>query len=174
MGESISKLIAMLLACVLLFIVPTIHSFEQQDEVTRIYVLNKTMQFVDGVRNTGTLTRDMYEDFLLSLSATNVTYDVKMEHYNKQIIPVYANPGVPSSFTGTYDTHYQLFIHDEILRDLYSGGSYTYKEGDFFNIHVLNGEKTIATRLRELLTLSNLPKEKIMVAYGGMIKNETH
>lgn len=56
MGDSLSKIVAIVLAVLLMFIIPIKSEFERLDDISRIYVLNETTKFVDRVRNLGYIT----------------------------------------------------------------------------------------------------------------------
>lgn len=175
MGDSLSKIVSLIIAGILIFIVPIVHMFNQQDDISRLYVVNKTIDFADAMRNLGYVTQDMYEDYTRSLSATNNVYSIQLEHYNKRLIPNYDDPRQIMSFQGSYTVHYQLFINREIMSELSSSNeTYYFKTGDYITVKVVNSNKTLGTKIKELLWRNNLPVEHIFVSYGGMVKNETY
>lgn len=177
MGTSLSKIIAWIIACFLMFIFPIMNMFETQDEVTRIYVLSKTTEFTDSVRNLGYVTRTMYENYLITIGATDNLYAVELEHYHKKINPVYDDPTIKSSFQNTFQVNYDAYFTDEILDKLYDHTNeniYILREGDYFIVKVKNINKTTGTRIQEVLLGTELPVEKVVITYGGMIKNENY
>ncbi|WP_105617911.1 hypothetical protein [Vallitalea okinawensis] len=177
MGTSLSKIIAWIIACFLMFIFPLMNMFESQDEIARIYILSKTTEFADSTRNLGYITRTMYENYVNAISATNNLYTVELQHYHKKINPVYEEPSIKSSFKNTFQVNYDAYFTKEILDELYdhsSGYKYTFREGDYFVIKVKNINKTTGTRIQELMIGAELPTEKVVITYGGMIKNENY
>ena len=60
MSDSFSKIVAILISVVLMFIVPIRITKERQDEYKQTYVLSETMYLVDNIRNTGVLSKEMY------------------------------------------------------------------------------------------------------------------
>ena len=50
MDDIFSKVIALILAVVLLYIFPVESLLTRQDEITKVFVLNETAKFVDSVR----------------------------------------------------------------------------------------------------------------------------
>ena len=70
MSETLSKIIALVIAVLLLYIFPVENMLTRQDDVTRVFVLNETTRFVDSVRNLGYITPVMYMQFTNALSAT--------------------------------------------------------------------------------------------------------
>ncbi|WP_010250303.1 hypothetical protein [Acetivibrio cellulolyticus] len=212
MGDSLGKIIAIVLAVLLLFIYPTKNEFERLDETSRIYVLTETSKFVDSVRNLGYITPVMYEEFSSRLAATNNLYEIKMEHRKKRYDPVYDDPtaGVsapladdadeadeadtedpaegeaeaeeedigPVDFVVGYRTYYNGTILESMFPDhpIVEGENRNYEleKGDYFAVTVYNKNKTMATRLQEMLYNTSLSAQKIYVRYGGMIKDENN
>lgn len=201
MGDSFSKIVALFLALLLLFIYPTKNEFERLDETSRIFVLTETAKFVDSVRNLGYITPNMYEDFTRRLSATNNLYEIKFEHRKKQYYPVYEDPaaGVPvpveddeidEDFDGGYEDvepidfviGYMNYYNNTIFEVLFPDPPidesmdriYRFEKGDYFTVTVYNKNKTMATKLQEMLYNTTFRPEKIIVRYGGMIKDESN
>ena len=75
MGDSLSKIVAIVLAVLLMFIIPIKSEFERLDDISRIYVLNETTKFVDRVRNLGYITPRMYLEYVRNIEATDNLYE---------------------------------------------------------------------------------------------------
>lgn len=179
MGDSLSKIVAIIIAVFLLFIYPISNMFERQDDITRIFVLAETSKLVDSVRNLGYITPNMYMEFRNNLAATNNIYDIQMEHRSKRYDPVYDDPTIPSTFKDTFNINYVTYFTDDIMLGLFPdppniAGLYTFSKGDYFMVKVRNKNKTIATRIHEMLYATFLSTEKIVIKYGGMIKDEDY
>lgn len=67
MDDIFSKVIALILAVVLLYIFPVESLLTRQDEITKVFVLNETAKFVDSVRNLGYITPLMYNQFFTGI-----------------------------------------------------------------------------------------------------------
>ncbi len=214
MGDSLSKIFALVLAVLLLFIYPTKNEFERLDETSRIYVLTETSKFVDSVRNLGYITPVMYKEFASRLSSTNNLYEIKLEHRKKRYDPVYDDPtaGVPAPpedededededgelvddiIDDLYDEDededsedeieatdfvvgYRTYHNSTILGFMFEDGenkNYELEKGDYFAVTVYNKNKTMATRIQEMLYNTSLDTQKIYVRYGGMVKDENN
>lgn len=215
MGDSFSKIVALFLAFMLLFIYPIKNELERLDETSRIYVLTETSKFVDSVRNLGYITPLMYEEFVNRLASTNNLYEIRMEHRRKRYDPVYADPfsGVPMidddddedlldddldddlddegefdyeyeedvapfDYIIDYRTYYSSTILDVLFPDPPIDESvdrnYRLEKGDYFAVTVYNTNKTMATRIQEMLYNKSLSELKIYVRYGGMVKDENN
>ncbi len=181
MSETLSKVFALILAVLLLYVFPVENMLTRQDDITRVFVLNETAQFVDSVRNLGYITPVMYRQFSEVLSTTGNLYAITMEHRHGRIDPVYTDPVDITSFQHDYGYHDKAIYTDEILNKLFpvanpppADTNYYLSKGDLFSVQVTNQNKTIATRVQELLLMSDLPVKKIIVNYGGMVRDESH
>jgi hypothetical protein len=181
MSDMLSKVIALLIAVLLLYIFPVENMLARQDDITRVFVLNETTQFVDSVRNLGYVTPTMYLQFAEVLSATGNSYDIRMEHNHVSIDPLYTDPAELTSFQHDYRTNYKTTYTDEIMEALFPETSqpqtdiyYYLSRGDIFSVHVVNKNKTIASRVQEMLLITELPTKRIIVNYGGMVRDENN
>lgn len=180
MSESLSKIFALILFVLLLYLFPVENMLTRQDDVTRVFVLNETTKYVDSVRNLGYITPLMYLQYTQNLSATGLTYDVKMEHMHCSVNPVYIDPVDITSFQYDYSLNYMTTYTDEISEVLFPGipspndNIYHFSKGDYFNVTISNKNKTIATKVQEMLIMADLPIKRIIVNYGGMIRDENN
>ncbi|MCX7920459.1 MAG: hypothetical protein N3B21_00330 [Clostridia bacterium] len=179
MESTFSKIIALILATLLLFIFPVLNMFIKQDDTTHIFVFTETSKFVDQVRNLGYITPMMYREFANKLSATNNTYSIEMEHYHKKYDPIYDDPANAATFKDDFNVNFKATYTDNIMSTLFpnpplTGEKYKLSKGDYFAVRVKNKNKTLATKLQEMLYNANLSEAKIIVRYGGMIKDEAY
>ena len=186
MPNALSKIVAIFLVVFLLFVYPIKNELERQDETSRIYVLSKTIGFVDSVRNLGYIAPDMYENYLSELAATGNLYKIEMVHAKLEYLPVTeynhstgqyeARPGeFLKSYKNTYTAEIEecLFPEPDPLNPLEEGKPYEMRKGDYFTVSVVNQNKTMATRIQEMVYGRVISPEKIFVTYGGMIKDES-
>lgn len=166
----LSKIIAIILSVVLMFIVPMLYMAQKQDVITQSYVSNKTTEFIDSIKNSGYISMEMYMDYIHKIDATNNLYNIEIVHAKKVVEPLYDdNTG---EFLEDNYIYYVNTYQDKILETLDQGVDYKLSQGDFISIIVVNRTKTIATRLMELFYSSDIPEEQIFVTYGGMIRDE--
>jgi hypothetical protein len=180
LSESLSKIFALILAVLLFYIFPVENMLTRQEDVSRVFVLTETTKFVDSVRSLGYITPLMYMQFTRNLSATGISYDIEMEHLHSSINPVYTDPVDIMSFQHDYGLHYSAAYTDEILETLFpetpAGGEIKYylSKRDYFNVIVSNKNKTIATKVQEMLIMTDLPTKRIIINYGGMVRDENN
>lgn len=153
--------------------------FENQDDTTKVFVLTETAKFVDSVRNLGYITPNMYQEFSRKLSATNNIYAIEMEHYHKKYDPIYGDPTVASTFKNDFNVNFKATYTNVIMDKLFPttikpDRTYKLSQSDYFAVRVRNTNKTLATKVQEMLFNANLGNAKIIIRYGGMVKDENY
>lgn len=175
-NDSISFIVACILAVVLMIIFPIQNALEQQDKTSQIIVFTETARFVDAVRNTGRIEPELYQRFVKNLSKTGLAYTVEMEHLDHIVEPAYDDDG---NFLDEYFYSYEGHYTDEIMDVLFTNDgsddrSYYFGKGDYFTVNVINSNKTLATKVKEWVIQNPLSATKIFVRYGGQIKSEAY
>lgn len=166
MGDSLSTVFAIVMAVVVMFFFPMMDTWERQDDLSYMAVYTATVDFVDAVRNTGVLTRKMYESYLTQLGGTGNTYDIVMEHRQYKVVPSTGN---------TSEVIYLNHYSSEIESQLYSNNSsYRFDKGDYFYVSVKNTNKTQATMMEQSIYGALEETFRIGVPYGGQIKSTYH
>jgi hypothetical protein len=179
MGESLSKMVAIIIAVILLFIFPIMNMFENQDDISRNIVFNETAKFVDSVRNLGYITPKMYNDFYKKIEATGNIYNVSLTHMHLVVNPVYTDVTDFSSFQDNAESNFNNVYTNVIVNTLFPNnptGNERYKlnAGDYFVLEIFNDNKTMGTKIKELFLNVDLPDKNIIVNYGGMVRNEDY
>lgn len=179
--NSLIKIFAVLSAVLLLYLYPLSAAFDQQDDISELVALRATTAFVDAVRDKGGITPTMYNDFMTALAATGNSFDVQMEHDSKKYVPVYDDPTRPETFKGNYEVQYDAFFNSQILPVLFPDNRaakddpsrrYRMRAGDSFSVIVRNTNRTAGTLLFDFLNNTISPNEKIVIPYGGVVRNE--
>lgn len=169
--NSFSKIVCFFLAAAVMFLGPLLYMAQKQDAISQNYITNETARFVDSIKNTGHLSREMYMDYVKKIDATNNLYKIEIVHSHKIVEPLYdENTG---TFLNEYNTYYRNTYQDDIMDAFDRGEEYYFVRGDLLSLTVLNRTKTLATKLMELFYASDIPDEQILVTYGGMIRDET-
>lgn len=179
LSETLSKIIALVISILLLFIFPVENMLTRQDDITRTVVLNETAEFVDSVRNLGYITPLMYMQFTHALSTTGNIYEISMEHIHYRIDPIYIDKDDMTSFQHNYNVNNRVTYTDEIINRLFPENPdqdryYYLSKGDIFKVKVVNINKTPATKVQQMLLMSDLPVKRIVVNYGGMVRDENY
>lgn len=179
--NSFIKIFAVLISVLLLYLYPISTAMDQQDDISELVALRATTVFVDAVRDKGGITPMMYNDFMNALAATGNSFDVQMEHDSKKYVPVYDDPTRPETFKGNYEVQYDAFFNAQILPVLFPGNQaskddpsrwYKMRAGDSFAVVIRNTNRTAGTLFFDFLNNANSPNEKIVIPYGGVVRNE--
>lgn len=175
MGNTIGKIFTILLAILLLFIYPLMEMLHQQHYTTNIFVYTETTKLVDAVRNTGYLSPRMYQEYTDKLSATHLIYEITLEHQHRKYDPIYTDPLDETTFQDDFGINYRGYYTQEILEVLFptdesASDKYRFSQGDYFKVKVINKNKTLSTKVSQLIYNRELPVETIIIQYGGMIK----
>lgn len=179
--NSFSKVFAIIMAILLLYIFPISAAFDNQDDVSELVVLRAVTTFVDAVRDKGYISPTMYNDFVQGLHATGNTFDIQMEHGQKRYDPVYEDPTRPETFRDAYAIHYETFYNAQMLPVLFPNTAagkddqmrrYKLAVGDTFHVVVKNTNRTNGTILHDFVNNASSPHEKIFIPYGGVVRNE--
>lgn len=147
-----------------MFLVPVSYMASKQDSITQTYVTTETAYLVDSVRNTGFLSKQMYESFLKKLDGTGQAYEIQLNHYKKTV----------DITQEEYLQYYHGIYKEDILAQLFNQekGRYLFHKGDFFSVKIVNKNKTMAARLQGIFYGSLFSKNQIQVVYGGAIRDE--
>ena len=166
--EVLWKVLAFIVAVVLIFLAPLQVMYDRQEAISYSVVFSAVGELTDLTRDTGRLDEKNFGKMMTVLNATGVTYEVSIEHYKKNYVPIYDSGGV---FTGTYHTSYEGVFMEDVQGPLESTGTYDMDEGDLFYVQVENRSKTPGQVFRSLL-YGGGDYPVIVVRNGGMIRHE--
>lgn len=161
-----SKMMAFLIAVLLLFIVPTFRTYWIIDQAVLKTLNLSTQEFVNNVRQKGFISKNMYEDFLRKISTTGYVYDIEMLH-DKQVY--YPNG------KGNFIIASETFASKNILKDVFDKSKeyrYLMKKGDNFSLQLKNKGTSGSAVFMKLFGGSN--SSMLFSRYGGMVSNEDY
>jgi len=165
----LSKFVSFIICLLVIFYFPLSNTLQKQDAITQTYVTETVAEFTSNVRNHGYISSNMYFSFIQKLDATSNLYNVDIKHSHKIVIPLYDDDLV---FLDDYETTYVDTFEDEIFNTLESGENYFFKQGDYISVKISNRNATIASKLRNFVTLGNNEGIEILGLSGGMIRDE--
>ncbi len=125
MSDVFSKVTAILLSSVLMFIVPVWVMTEENNRAIQTFVYTEIIDLTDRIRNTGCLTGSMYLNFLNSLEDTGSVYDIEIQHF----------------LTEDDITVVNSTCH--ILETLKDDGVYRFRSGDVIKLKVKKQDGTL-------------------------------
>lgn len=148
MGDSLTTIIAIFLAAVLMFVFPLAAIADRNDDASQMYVQTTLDDFVNKIAAKGTLTKEDYEQLEAQLAATNNSYDIEL------VINVAdVNPGKKTGNNKIGDTTYYSVYTTQIETTLNNSEAQTYylKEGDYIKVSVKNINTTISQMIKNAL-----------------------
>ena len=145
-----------------MFLLPISFYAKEQDQMERLFLLTETTYFVDSIRNTGVLTDSMLEKFEKKISLLSGFYQIEMEHASQ----------IYTSSQDTYSFQQDCYYTKQILEELDLNGKYTFFQGDFFKVSIVEVKNSFGKRLQNLLLGITEQPETIAAYYGGMIRCE--
>lgn len=181
--NSLSKLVAILLVILLLFIFPISNTYDRKDDISYLIVYKAITKFVDASRNKGYISPTMYEDFMREIDATGNLYEVEIEHYHKRYTPVYTDPADSSTFQNRIYLDYDAYYEPQIMQVIFPDNSkpkddpsrlYKMNVGDYIYVTVKSLNKTQGQIMQDFLFTMNSDSSRIYIPYGGMIHNEDY
>ncbi len=174
MGDSLTTIIAIFLAAILMFVFPLLSISDRSDDRAQLVVQTATVDFVDNIRSTGTITEENYNAFLNTLAATGNSYAVDME-----VKVLDENPGKKTAWAAKdkigeniYYSVYDSQIQAKLLssEEGKTDGKYTLKEGDIVSVNVKNTNVTISQMLRNFFyTISGNDTYQVAAQHSGMV-----
>ena len=171
--DSFGQMVSILITVLFLFFAPVFYMAQKQEMVVQTYVFTETTLFLDNIRTSGRLTKNMYLTFMRKLEETNILYDIKIEHLHKVFTPVYDDDN--KEFKNDYSIHYYTVFEDDILKEVLEGkGVYYMSEGDSIRVDIQNRTETLASKLKYFFHGEMDSSPKIIVTYGGVIRNEDY
>ena len=167
MGDSATTIIAIFLAAILMFVFPLMTMADKTDDTVKLTVQTATTEFTNDIRSTGLLSQQKYDNFILSLSSTNNSYDAEIV-----VQKLDENPAKKAS--GAYvkigDNVYYTMYTTQVLESL----PLQLKEGDIISVTVKNTNNTIATQLRNFMfNVTGYESKAITAQSSGIVTKTT-
>ncbi|MFV0342608.1 MAG: hypothetical protein ACK5JH_06900 [Anaerocolumna sp.] len=168
--DSFSKIVAIFLAVILLFIAPILYMAQKQDSISQLYVSTETTKFIDSIKNSGYVSKNMYADFIKKIDKTGNIYQIKITHSHERVEPLV--DVTTNDILQDYSVYFYNTYEDEIFDAFDQDKDYRFDRGDYISIQVSNLNKTTAVSLLENILSKDLEDTQIVVSYGGMIRDE--
>lgn len=162
MENAFGKVVAILTAAVLFFILPLMAAMQRQEAVIQLYIWEETVQMVDTVRNMGQLTDKQYEQYVSRVTAVMEGAQITMQHKAGKI---------HQGEEGLEITK-KMVSEKEIVKILEQSGTYPFQKGDFFRVAVYKKIPGLAERLLYAFSTSDKGASSVYAYYGGSIRYE--
>ena len=159
-GEHAMTILAIAIAIGLMTIVPLATMANKKDDIAMLEAQAATEDMVATIATTGSITQDMYDDYVKTLASTGRAYDIEMtikvndEDPSKKEVTLSGNIGEGSN--------YEVYT-SQILDVLNKDGSWTLNKGDKISITSTTVDKSLASNLQNLfisITGKNINRNK--------------
>lgn len=146
MSDGFSKIVAILLSVIMMFIIPVFYMREEAERIRQTRILEEVTDFVDGVRNTGIMSREDYTRLTDVLYNLGGGYRVELQHsfhiYNE---------------TGDSVFYFESENYEEqILEEFQAGNEYYLSKYDYLRVVVRDND------------------DNVVAWYGGSVKYEAY
>lgn len=152
MDDTLSVIIGIALAAILMFLFPLMTMADRNDDVSQLGAKIATAEFANEVIQTGKITPENYNKLIQTLGSTGNTYNIEIE---AKILDENSSRQITESTRDTTrsvgeNVYYSIFT-TQILDTINSnnGNNIFYlKEGDIISVSVKNQSQTIAQQLK--------------------------
>lgn len=162
MEHAFSKVVAILTATVLFFMLPLMIAMQRQEAMIQLYIWEEIVRMVDTVRNMGNLSYKQYEQYLSDVTAVLDGAEITMLHTTGTIHQ--AEDGL--------ETIQKTVSEKEIIETLEQAGNYLFQKGDFFRVTVRKKFPGLAERFLHVFSVGDKWNPDVYVYYGGSIRYE--
>ena len=171
MSDTAITIIAIILGIILMFVLPLKIATEKKNEQITEKVKAETSSFLNKIKTTGNITRESYDDFVYTLSATGETYDIEI--IVQRIDEDYAKKNTKNGGTSIGDNVYLTYYNTQIMESLdeSGGGEFPLYVGDLVKVNVKNISKTEAEQVESLLNIENNDSPAITASATGLVVN---
>ena len=159
------KIIGIIIAAIIMFLVPLILIADRSDDISQLVVQTATAEFVNDIIKSGKITTKEYANLKNMLATTGNSYDVDIEveilDYNTAqrytTDPEHTENAFDSGNKNTYYSIYTSQIEERLRKsDYYDDETYNdtgaliLKEGDSISVTVKNTSATLSQSLKNI------------------------
>lgn len=195
MTDNISLILSVIIGSIVIVFIPVITILQYQNNVTYNMALSLTTEFVENVKQKGTVTAKEYEEFLDKLMTTSNNFKVEIEAHKRQLVKDLDEDGNYTTQTGirpedingdgiidedekqeyessiSYTDEELIDFTDEILDKLYGAdGIYRFEQNDEIYVNVYNTNITMLDKFTSAIFGTSMDDvKKINISLGGKI-----
>ena len=122
MNNSFSKMVEIIILINFMFIMPVMYFFLKQDYINYMYAYDKTVRFVDNIRNVGYINDNILKKYYKELSLMNKTYEIHMDCI--EYVPIYD------------DSTNKLYSREKRI-DLINMEEYVFNKNDYLTVKII-------------------------------------
>ncbi len=162
MEHAFSRILAILTAAVMFFIVPVVINMQRQENLIQLSIMQDTVQLVDSVRNMGVLTEDMLKRYENQIRQMQSGLEIYMVHTTESL-----------SIEEEHIEQVSVLRTESDIRDsLEHDGTYEFQKGDYFRVEVRKKISGYSQLLYQTADSSSETNRAVYAYYGGSIRYE--
>ena len=170
MGDSLTMIVAIFLAAIMMFVFPMMAISERNDDVSQLSVQTALAEFVNKSRTIGKITTANYDKLVADLNATGNTYDITMEIQVLDENPAKKQTALMGEETKVGENIYYSIYTTQIMEELEKDSVKYMKEGDQLKVTAYNTNNTISQMLKNFFySLSGNSTYSIGGSYSGIV-----
>ena len=170
MGDSLTMIVAIFLAAILMFVFPMMAISERNDDVSQLSVQTSLAEFVNTSRTIGKITVENYDKLVSDLYATGNTYDIEMEVQVLDENPAKKQTQLMGNETKIGENIRYSIYTTQIMEELGQNNAKYMKEGDILTVKAYNTNNTISQMLKNFFySLSGNNTYNIGGSYSGIV-----
>lgn len=171
MNDTLVTIIAIIIAAILMFVFPLMTIADRNDDITQQALQDKTVEFVDKIRNVGAITQADLTEYKDNINALGHTFDT-----NITVQVMDSTVGKKTSWTTSSVVGENVYysVYTEAIEEQVNGasGKYTLKEGDIVSVTSVNTDTTIAQSLRNVFySITGKGTYQISGSHAGVVQN---
>lgn len=168
MSDTLITIVAIALAAILMFVFPLMTMADRAVNASQLTVQEATTDFVRKACESGTITKENYNEFLQKITSTGNTCEVEL------IVQVGdSNLGKKASLAQPDKIGENAFFvefNQQVLSVIENIGVYYCKEGDIVTAKVKNTNQTISDQLKNFFySTSGNSTASIIAEYSAMV-----
>lgn len=145
-GDTVTTIVVIFLAGILIFIFPLMTVADRNDDIAHQLLISETERFTQEIATTGTLTNDMLDAYVKKISSSKNYYIVDFDCQIFDDNPTKKVTQVDSTKIGE-GASYHIYTAS-IDKTLEGEGVKYFKKGDIVTVKVYNSNKTLPQILR--------------------------
>lgn len=165
MSDAFGKITGFLLAAVLMYFIPVVFFANRQQNIAQLYIIAESTELVETVKNTGRLTRDMYETFENDVMSLGGRYSIKLARIHYEY-------GIDEN--GNYGRYEVCDYTPQLMEEMAESEKILFAENDFVYVEVRRIEKSILDKMAGLFLNDAFCCDETVSYYGGCVKNESY
>lgn len=170
MGDSLTMVVAIFLAAIMMFIFPMMAISERNDDISQLTVQTAIAEFVNNARTIGKITASDYDKLVADLYATGNTYDITMELQVLDENPAKKQTALMGDERKIGENIYYSIYTTQIMEELDVNDVKYMKEGDRLTVSASNTNNTISQMLKNFFySLSGNDAYSIVGSHSGIV-----